>query len=282
MPPGWQAAYDAFSAAGWGGLPCPVEHGGQGFPQALATAVTEIWNAANLSFGLGPLLTQGAIEAIEAVGSDDLKRTYLPNMIAGNWTGTMNLTEPHAGTDLGALKTKADRAADGTFRIKGTKIFITYGDHELTPNIIHLVLARITGAPAGTKGISLFLVPKFLVNADGSLGARNDARPLSLEQKLGIHASPTCVMSYRRERRRHRLSRRRRRQGPGGDVHHDEPGAARRRHAGRRRRRAGDAAGDRLRQHAETGPLVEIAGRRHGADRRAPGCSPQHPHACGR
>src|SRR5690606_22007891 len=161
-----------------------------------STVVGEIWNSANLSFGLCPLLTQGAIDALHAHGSEELKRTYLPKMISGQWSGTMNLTEPHAGTDLGALKTRAERQPDGTYRITGTKIFITYGDHELTENIVHMVLARLPDAPPGTKGISLFLVPKRLVNADGSLGERNDVVCASLEHKLGIHASPTCVMKY--------------------------------------------------------------------------------------
>ena len=195
-PPGWKEAYEAFAAGGWSALPCPPEYGGQGLPQVISTVVGEIWNSANLSFGLCPLLTQGAIDALHAHGSEELKRTYLPKMISGQWSGTMNLTEPHAGTDLGALKTRAERQPDGTYRITGTKIFITYGDHELTENIVHMVLARLPDAPPGTKGISLFLVPKRLVNADGSLGERNDVVCASLEHKLGIHASPTCVMKY--------------------------------------------------------------------------------------
>ena len=195
-PPGWKEAYEAFAAGGWSALPCPPEYGGQGLPQVISTVVGEIWNSANLSFGLCPLLTQGAIDALHAHGSEELKRTYLPKMISGQWSGTMNLTEPHAGTDLGALKTRAERQPDGTYRITGTKIFITYGDHELTDNIVHMVLARLPDAPPGTKGISLFLVPKRLVNADGSLGERNDVVCASLEHKLGIHASPTCVMKY--------------------------------------------------------------------------------------
>ena len=195
-PPGWTEAYQAFVAGGWGALPCPEEHGGQGLPEMVAMAACEIWNAANLSFGLCPLLTQGAIAAIDAQGSTDLKRIYLPNMVSGRWTGTMNLTEPQAGSDLGQLSSKAERQSDGTYRISGTKIFITYGDHEMTENIIHLVLARLPDAPPGTRGISLFLVPKYLVNADGSIGARNDVICASLEHKLGIHASPTAVMKY--------------------------------------------------------------------------------------
>ena len=195
-PPGWKEAYRQFASGGWSALPCPEEFGGQGLPGVLSMAACEIWNASNLSFGLCPLLTQGAIDALHTDGSDELKATYLPKMISGEWTGTMNLTEPQAGSDLGAIRTKAVRQADGTYRIFGTKIFITYGDHELTDNIVHMVLARLPDAPAGTRGISLFLVPKRLVNADGSLGARNDVVCAGLEHKLGIHASPTCVMKF--------------------------------------------------------------------------------------
>ena len=162
----------------------------------MATVAGEIWNSANMGFGLCPLLTLGAIDAIEAQGSDALKQTYLPKMVSGEWSGTMNLTEPHAGSDLSQLKTRAVKQADGSYRIFGTKIFITYGDHELTDNIIHLVLARLPDAPPGTRGISLFLVPKICVNEDGSLGARNDVVCAGVEHKLGIHASPTCVMKY--------------------------------------------------------------------------------------
>ena len=195
-PAGWRDAYRQFAAGGWGALPCPEEHGGQGLPQMVAMAACEIWNSANMGFGLCPLLTQGAIDAIEAHGSEHLKRTFLPKMVSGEWTGTMNLTEPHAGSDLGHLRARAEKQADGTYRLFGTKIFITYGDHEMTDNIIHLVLARLPDAPPGTRGISLFVVPKVLVNADGSLGARNDVVCAGLEHKLGIHASPTCVMKF--------------------------------------------------------------------------------------
>jgi len=195
-PPGWKEAYQQFASGGWGALPAPEEWGGQNLPQIVATAAGEIWNSANLSFGLCPLLTQGAIDALEAQGSEALKRTYLPKMVTGEWTGTMNLTEPHAGSDLGHLKSRAVKQPDGTYRIFGTKIFITYGDHEMTDNIIHLVLARLPDAPPGTRGISLFLVPKYLVNEDGSLGKRNDVTCAGLEHKLGIHASPTAVMKY--------------------------------------------------------------------------------------
>ena len=195
-PPGWKEAYQKFAAAGWSGLPCPEAYGGQGLPETVSMAACEIWNSTNLSFGLCPLLTQGAIDALEADGSAALKAIYLPRMVSGEWTGTMNLTEPHAGSDLGAIQAKAVKHGDGTYRIFGTKIFITYGDHDLTENIIHMVLARLAGAPPGTKGISLFLVPKRLVNADGSLGERNDVVCAGLEHKLGIHASPTAVMKF--------------------------------------------------------------------------------------
>jgi alkylation response protein AidB-like acyl-CoA dehydrogenase len=195
-PPGWKEAYQRFAEAGWCALPCPEEYGGQGLPSVVAMAVCEIWNSANLAFGMCPLLTNGAIDAIEIAGSEDLKQTYLPRMVSGEWTGTMNLTEPQAGSDLNAVTTRAEPAGDGTYRLFGTKIFISYGDHELTANIIHLVLARLPDAPPGTRGISLFLVPKHLVNADGSLGARNDVVCAGLEHKLGIRASPTAVMKF--------------------------------------------------------------------------------------
>jgi 3-(methylsulfanyl)propanoyl-CoA dehydrogenase len=195
-PPGWKEAYAQYVAGGWNGLGAPAHWGGQELPQVVATAAAEIWDSANLAFGLCPLLTHGAIDALEAQGSDELKRTYLPRMVTGEWTGTMNLTEPHAGSDLGQLKARAERRPDGSYRIFGTKIFITYGDHEMTDNIVHLVLARLPDAPPGTRGISLFLVPKYLVNPDGSLGARNDVVCAGVEHKLGIHASPTCVMKY--------------------------------------------------------------------------------------
>ncbi|MBU1212472.1 MAG: acyl-CoA dehydrogenase [Alphaproteobacteria bacterium] len=195
-PEGWAAAYKQFSEAGWSALPCPEEFGGQGLPQVVSTAVCEFWNASNLAFGLCPLLTQGAIDAIHIGGSDDLKARFLPKLVSGEWSGTMNLTEPQAGSDLALIKSRAVPQADGTYRIFGTKIFITYGDHEMADNIIHLVLARLPNAPEGTRGISLFLVPKRLVNEDESLGARNDVVCAGLEEKLGIHASPTCVMNF--------------------------------------------------------------------------------------
>ncbi len=195
-PKGWKEAYKAFADGGWTSLPCGPEHGGQGLPTMVAMAAAEVWNATNMGFGLCPLLTTGAIDAIEAHGTDEQKHTYLSKMVSGEWTGTMNLTEPHAGSDLGHLRAKAEKQADGSYKITGTKIFITYGDHEMTDNIVHLVLARLPDAPAGTKGISLFIVPKYLVGADGSKGPRNDVICAGVEHKLGIHASPTCVMKY--------------------------------------------------------------------------------------
>jgi 3-(methylsulfanyl)propanoyl-CoA dehydrogenase len=196
MPPGWKDAYRAWSAAGWNAVALPDAFGGQALPHALNAACIEMWNSASMAFGIGPVLTMGAAEALAAYGSDELKQTYLGKLISGEWMGTMQLTEPQAGSDVGALRTKAERSADGSYRITGQKIFITYGEHDLTDNIIHFVLARLPDAPAGNKGISLFLVPKFLVNKDGSLGARNDVRAHSIEHKMGIHASPTCTMVY--------------------------------------------------------------------------------------
>ena len=194
-PDGFKEAYRQFVDGGWNGLQFPEEWGGQGLPWTVATAVSEMWHSANTAFGLCPLLTQAGIELLLKFGTDEQKAAYLEKLTTGEWTGTMCLTEPQAGTDVGALKTKAEPEGDH-YRITGAKIFITYGDHDYTDNVIHMVLARTPGAPAGTKGISLFIVPKFLVNADGSLGDRNDLRPVSLEHKLGIHASPTCVMSF--------------------------------------------------------------------------------------
>ncbi|WP_027578947.1 acyl-CoA dehydrogenase [Bradyrhizobium sp. Ai1a-2] len=193
--PGWPDAYQRWAGAGWNAVSGPEAFGGQGLPLAINAACTEIWSASNSAFGLCPLLTLSAIEALDAHGSDELKRTYLAKLVSGEWTGTMQLTEPQAGSDVGALRTRAERAGDGTYRIKGSKIFITYGDHDMTDNIVHFVLARLPDAPAGTKGISLFLIPKFLVNPDGSLGARNDIYPSGVEHKLGMHASPTCTMT---------------------------------------------------------------------------------------
>jgi len=193
--PGWPDAYRRWSEAGWNAVSGSEAFGGQGLPLAVNAACTEIWSAANIAFGLCPLLTLSAIEALDAHGSDELKAIYLGKLISGEWTGTMQLTEPQAGSDVGALRTRAERAPDGSYRITGSKIFITYGDHDMTDNIVHFVLARLPDAPAGTKGISLFLIPKFMVNADGSLGARNDIHPSGVEHKLGMHASPTCTMA---------------------------------------------------------------------------------------
>jgi alkylation response protein AidB-like acyl-CoA dehydrogenase len=193
--PGWPDAYQRWTAAGWNAVSGPEAFGGQGLPLAINAACTEIWSASNIAFGLCPLLTLSAIEALDAHGSDELKNIYLEKLVSGEWTGTMQLTEPQAGSDVGALRTRAEPAGDGSYRIKGTKIFITYGDHDMTDNIVHFVLARLPDAPAGTKGISLFLVPKFLVNADGSLGPRNDIYASGVEHKLGMHASPTCTMT---------------------------------------------------------------------------------------
>ncbi|MGB8326705.1 MAG: acyl-CoA dehydrogenase C-terminal domain-containing protein [Steroidobacteraceae bacterium] len=195
MPPAFKDAYRRFVAGGWTQLRAPSEYGGQHVPYALGVAVEELWAASNLAFKLCPMLTQGAIEAILHMGSDEQKERYLRTMISGEWTGTMNLTEPQAGSDLGLIRTRAVPEGDH-FRLFGQKIFITYGDHDYTPNIIHMVLARIDGAPPGTRGISLFIVPKRLVNADGSLGEPNEVRSVSIEHKLGIHASPTCVLAY--------------------------------------------------------------------------------------
>ena len=194
--PGWKEAYRQFAESGWTAVACDPRHGGQGLPKLVSTAVMEMWKSANMAFSLCPMLTTGAIEALLLCGSDAQKAMYLPKMVAGEWTGTMNLTEPQAGSDLAAVRTRAEPQADGSYRLFGQKIFITYGEHDLTGNIVHLVLARLPDAPEGVKGISLFVVPKYLVEADGSLGARNDVRCVSIEHKLGIHASPTCVLAF--------------------------------------------------------------------------------------
>jgi len=194
--PGFKEAYQQYCEGGWQGLQHPVDFGGQGLPKTIGAACGEILNAANLSFALCPLLTDGAIEALLTAASDDLKARYLEKLVSGEWTGTMNLTEPQAGSDLAAVRTKAEPQPDGTYKIFGTKIFITYGEHDMADNIIHLVLARVQGAPEGVKGISLFVVPKFLLNADGTPGARNDVHCVSIEHKMGIKASPTAVLQY--------------------------------------------------------------------------------------
>jgi alkylation response protein AidB-like acyl-CoA dehydrogenase len=193
---GFKQAYQAFCEGGWNGLRFPEQYGGQGLCAVIATVVDEMWHAGSLSFALCPMLTNGAVEALLTAGSDELKQVYLAKLISGEWTGTMNLTEPGAGSDLAAVQTKAVPQADGSYRVSGQKIFITYGEHDFTDNIVHLVLARTPDAPRGVKGISLFVVPKFLVNADGTPGARNDVRCASLEHKLGINGSPTAVMLF--------------------------------------------------------------------------------------
>jgi alkylation response protein AidB-like acyl-CoA dehydrogenase len=196
MPKGWTETYRAWAADGWNAVTSPEEWGGQGLPSLVGTACLEFWNGANMAFGVGPMLTMAAIDALAAHGSDELKKIYLEKMVSGEWMATMQLTEPQAGSDLALLRSRATKQGDGSYRLKGTKIFITYGEHDMTGNIVHFVLARLPDAPPGTKGISLFLVPKFMVKADGSLGPRNDLRCVSVEHKLGIHGSPTCVMSY--------------------------------------------------------------------------------------
>ena len=194
--PGFKEAVRQFAEGGWQGLQHPADFGGQGLPKTIGAACGEMLNSANLSFALCPLLTDGAIEALLTAGSDALKATYLEKLISGQWTGTMNLTEPQAGSDLALVRTRAEPQADGTYKLFGTKIFITYGEHDMAENIVHLVLARVAGAPEGVKGISLFVVPKFMVHADGSLGARNDVHCVSIEHKLGIKASPTAVLQF--------------------------------------------------------------------------------------
>lgn len=193
---GFKEAYASFCETGWNGMPASTEFGGQGLPVTVSTAVLEMWKSASISFSLCQMLTLGAVEAIAHHGSEELKATYLPNMVSGKWTGTMNLTEPQAGSDLAAIRTKAEPRADGSYAITGTKIFITWGEHDMAENIVHLVLARLPDAPPGVKGISLFIAPKFLVNADGSLGERNDLICASIEHKMGIHGSATAVMSF--------------------------------------------------------------------------------------
>ncbi|MET0747939.1 MAG: acyl-CoA dehydrogenase [Rhizobium sp.] len=193
---GWPKLYRDWAAGGWNGLTASADFGGQGLPHMLNVATLEMWNGASMAFALAPTLTMGAVEALSVHGSEALKSRYLARMVSGEWTGTMNLTEPQAGSDVGALTSRAERQGDGSYRIFGQKIFITWGDHDAAENIVHLVLARLPDGPPGTRGISLFLVPKYLVEADGSLGARNDLFCHSLEHKLGIHGSPTCTMIY--------------------------------------------------------------------------------------
>jgi 3-(methylthio)propanoyl-CoA dehydrogenase len=194
--PGFKEAFKQYTDGGWQGLQHPADYGGQGLPKTIGAACIEMCNSANMSFALCPLLSDGAIEALLTAGSDELKATYLENLVSGKWTGTMNLTEPQAGSDLALVRTRAEPLPDGNYKIFGTKIYITYGEHDMADNIVHLVLARVQGAPEGVKGISLFVVPKFMVNKDGSLGARNDVHCVSIEHKMGIKASPTAVLQY--------------------------------------------------------------------------------------
>jgi acyl-CoA dehydrogenase len=196
MPKGWKDLYRRWREGGWNGLSAPESHGGQALPHALGAAVLEMWNSGSMAFAIGPTLTMGAVLAIDRHASEKLKSLYLAKLVSGEWTGTMNLTEPQAGSDLGAIRTRAEPAGDGSYRLFGQKIFITYGEHDLTDNIVHMVLARLPDAPPGTRGLSLFLVPKFLVGDDGGIGRRNDLFCSGLEHKLGIHGSPTCTMIY--------------------------------------------------------------------------------------
>jgi len=194
--PGFKDAFKQYTEAGWQGLQHPTDFGGQGLPKTIGSAVGEMQNSANMSFALCPLLTDGAIEALLTAGSPELNAIYLEKLVSGEWTGTMNLTEPQAGSDLAAVRTRAEPQPDGSYKVAGTKIYITWGEHDMANNIVHLVLARVSGAPEGVKGISLFVVPKFMVNADGSLGARNDVQCVSIEHKMGIKASPTAVLQF--------------------------------------------------------------------------------------
>ena len=194
--PGFKEAYKAYVEGGWGAVAADPAYGGGGFPHTIGLAISEMLESSNMAFALCPMLTQGSIDALSHWGSEDVKETYLAKLVSGEWAGTMNLSEPDAGSDVGALRTKASQASDGSWRITGQKIYITWGEHDLTENIVHLVLARVDGAPAGTKGISCFVVPKFVVNNDGSMGARNDVRVVSTEHKMGIHGSPTCVLAF--------------------------------------------------------------------------------------
>ena len=194
MPKEFVEAYQKFAEAGWASISLPTEIGGGGMPIVLSGGTLEILSTANLAFGLAPGLSAGAISAINFHGSQEQKDKFLPNLVSGKWTGTMNLSEPQSGSDLGTITTKAEPQDDGTYKISGTKVWITFGEHDMTENIIHLVLAKIPGSPEGTKGISMFIVPKFIVNDDGTLGDKNNVSCISIEEKLGIHASPTCVM----------------------------------------------------------------------------------------
>ncbi len=273
---GWKQAYGQFVEGGWSALACPREFGGQNLPRALSALVEEMWNGANMAFTLCPMLTRGAIEAIDLKGSQRLKETYLPKMVSGEWTGTMNLTEPQAGSDLAAVRTRAEPIGGGRYKLKGQKIFITYGEHDLAENIIHMVLARTPGAPEGVKGMSLFVVPKFLVNADGSLGERNDVRCLSVEHKLGIHGSPTCVLAFGQQGGAVGGAHRRGESRPRIHVHHDECRALRR--GARGHRAVGAGVSDRACVRERTHPGHGARRERTRADRAASG-HPPHAHA---
>ncbi len=233
VPEPLKAAYAKFVEAGWQGLNAEVEYGGAGFPESVFSVAAEFETAANGALTMAPGLTTGAIECLQAWGSEEQKEVYLRKLVTGEWTGTMNLTEPQAGSDVGLCTTKAVPQGDGTYLVTGTKIYISFGEHDMTDNIVHLVLARTPDAPAGTKGISLFIVPKFLVEEDGSIGRRNDVKCVSIEHKMGIHASPHLRDELRRRRRRHRLPRGRGEPGPARHVHDDELGPHRRGHPGR-------------------------------------------------
>ena len=274
--PGFKEAFKQFGEGGWQGLQHPTDFGGQGLPKLIGAACGEMINSANVSFALCPLLTDGAIEALLTAGSDEQKATFLPNMLSGKWTGSMNLTEPQAGSDLSLVRTRAEPQADGTYKLFGTKIFITWGEHDMAENIVHLVLARVAGAPEGVKGISLFIVPKFLVNADGSLGARNDAHCVSIEHKMGIKASPTCVLQFGDHGGADRHARRPGEPRPRVHVHHDERGPLRRRRAGHRGGRARVPA----RRGVRARPRAVAPGRRLDEHRRAHHPPPRRaPHA---
>ncbi len=233
VPAEFTAAYEKFCEGGWPGIASNPDFGGQGLPKTVSLACDEMWAAANVAFSLCPELSQGAILAIDRHATDEIKQTYLEKLISGHWTGTMCLTEPQAGSDLSTLTTKAQPTADGRYLITGRKIYITWGDHPMTENIVHLVLARLPDAPPGTKGISLFLVPKFKINADGSPGERNDVFPVSVEHKLGIHASPTAVLAFGDNGGAEGVPRRQAERRPRRDVHDDELHASRRGRAGR-------------------------------------------------
>ena len=237
-PTGFREAYDQFTDGGWNGIHFAPEHGGQGLPRLVSTAVSEMWTGANMAFGLCPMLTQAAADALARHGSEALKAVYLEKLVSGRWAGTMNLTEPQAGSDLAQVRSRALPDGDGGYRITGQKIFITFGDHDLTENIIHMVLARLPDAPDGVHGLSLFLIPKILVREDGGLGQRNDLRVVSLEHKLGINGSPTAVMSYGDNEGALGFLVGEENRGLRADVHDDELRAAGRRPGGHRHRRA--------------------------------------------